>query len=214
MGTIVGSTPEGFWRDVMLRWPIAYADAYAEVAADKAVLSQQRSDDLVQRRHFKAEKLLADIAAAHGLGGSTTAIPENRRHRVYVFQKGLGLSQCYVTHVGAQAKDAKFRRQHAKAAKMPRFELGDEAEGTFDLRSVYGIIAHNPVGRLFNSDDQTLGEVQLCIPDERCRSWEFEFGIAEILAGYASPVRAVDPRRTPTWKRSDGDAATGTDGPR
>lgn len=212
--TVVRSTDVGFWRDVMQRWPIAYADAFAEVAVDAAVLPQQRPDDLVQRRHFRAEKLLADIAAAHGLGGSTTAIPENRRHRVYVFRKGLGLSQSYVTHMGAATKDAKFRRQHANAAKMPRFELGDEAMGVLDERSVYGIIAHNPVGRAFSAGDQALGNVQLCIPDADCQSWEFELGIAEIIAGYASRDRSVDTRRMPVWKRRDEDPVTGTGGTR
>lgn len=208
--TVTASTNEGFWRDVVLRFPIAYADAFAEVAGDAAVLPQQRSDDLVQRRHFKAEKLLADMAAAHGFSGSTTAIPENRRHRVYVFRDELGMSQAYVTHMGAMTKDAKFRRQHAKAAKMPRFDLGDEAEGVLDPRSVYGIIAHNPVGRHFNAQDQSLGNVQLCIPDPTCRSWEFEIGITEIIESYAPIGRSVDPRRTPVWKRRDSDTGTST----
>jgi hypothetical protein len=171
---IVRDIPLAFWSDLRALAIIAYADVFADVDADKNILTSQKIDDLLQRRHFRMEKLIVDLAIRHGLSHSTSVIPQNSRHHAYVFN-------------------------------------GDDPENAFIMRNIYGLIAHNPIGRRFHVEEQKLGMIQFCLPASDCRAWAVEFTVTEILEAYpAAPKRDV-PKRSMPWKKPKDDEGTGTD---
>lgn len=212
LATIIRDTPEGFWTDVRELAKITYADAYADVATDKNVLPSQKIDDLLQRRHFRMEKLLNDLAQKHGLSCTTTAIPQNGRHHAYVYSNKVGMTQSYVSAIGMMPKPAKFRERLANAMNLPRLDLGDEPDGAFILPNVYGVIAHNPVGGRFSLDEQKLGMIQFCVPARDCKAWAAELTFAEILSAYPVRQKIASPRRSLPWKTRKDGGNTGANG--
>jgi len=81
---IVRDTPAQFWIDLRELSKITYADVFADVATDRNVLPDQKIDDLLQRRHFRMEKLLIDLAAKYGMSHSMSLIVQNNRRHAYV----------------------------------------------------------------------------------------------------------------------------------
>lgn len=63
---IVRDTLAQFWIDLRELSKITYADVFADVVTDPNVLPDQKIDDLLQRRHFRMEKLLIDLATKYG----------------------------------------------------------------------------------------------------------------------------------------------------
>jgi hypothetical protein len=203
MSMIVRDTPQGFWTDLRPRAQNIYADTFAEVKTDAQVHPDQKIDDLLQRRHFRMEKLLIDLAQAHGLSSSMSLIIQNDRHHAYVFKGDVAMTQSYVQRIGELPHPARFRERLASSMKLPRLDLGDEPDGAFIIRNLYGLIAHNPIGRRFREEEQRLGMIQFCLPAEDCKAWAAELTIAEIVAAYPAEPKRSEPRRSPTWKRSD-----------
>ena len=201
-----------FWSDLRALALIAYADVFADVDADKSVLPDQKIDDLLQRRHFKMEKLIVDLAARHGMSHSMSLIVQNNRRHAYVFKGDVAMTQSYVQAIGLMPQPAKFRERLANSMDLPRLDLGDEPAGAFVMPNLYGLIAHNPIGRRFRADEQKLGMIQFCLPATDCRAWAVEFTITEILEAYpAAPKKGV-PKRSMPWKKPKGDEDTGTGG--
>ncbi|WP_235302969.1 hypothetical protein [Sphingopyxis sp. MWB1] len=211
-GMIVRDIPMAFWSDLRALTVIAYADAFAEVDADKTVLPDQKIDDLLQRRHFKMEKLIVDLAVRHGLSHSMSLIVQNNRRHAYVFKGDVAMTQSYVQAIGMMPQPAKFRERLANSMDLPRLDLGDEPDGAFLMPTLYGLIAHNPVGRRFRADEQKLGMIQFCLPAADCRAWAVEFAIAEILDAYPATPKKDAPKRSMPWKTPKRDGDTGTDG--
>lgn len=211
LSVIIRDTPAAFWSDLRSGARIIYADIFAEVDNDRNVLPQQKLDKLLQDRHFRMEKLLIDLATKHGLHSSTTVIIENNRCHAYVARGDVAMTQSYVQDIGRMPHPAKFRERYAAAMDLPRLDLGDEPTEVMLGRQFYGLIAHNPVGRRFDADEQRLGMIQFCLPARDCKAWTVEFAVAEILAGYdveKKPV--VEPSRSPTWKeRKDEEGGSG-----
>ncbi|MDO8289104.1 MAG: hypothetical protein Q7T44_07780 [Parvibaculum sp.] len=209
---IVRGIPAQFWTDLRALAIITYADVFADVAADKNILPDQKSDDLLQRRHFRMEKLLIDQATKHGLSHSMNVIVQNNRRHAYVFNGGVAMTQSYVQAIGLMPQPAKFRERLANSMALPRLDLGDEPEGAFVMPLLYGLVAHNPIGRRFNAEEQKLGMIQFCIPAADCKAWAVEFTIAEILDAYPVAPKKGVPKRSLPWKKRQGDEGTGTDG--
>lgn len=209
---IVRDTPMAFWSDLRPLAAIVYADAFAEVDADKNILPDQKIDDLLQRRHFKMEKLIVDLAIRHGLSHSMSLIVQNNRRHAYVFKGDVAMTQSYVQAIGMMPQLAKFRERLANSMDLPRLDLGDEPDGAFIMRTLYGLIAHNPIGRRFRADEQKLGMIQFCLPAMDCRAWAVEFTVAEILDAYPAVPKKDVPKRSMPWKKPKGDEDTGTDG--
>ena len=151
---IVRDFPRQFWVDLRALSVVVYADVFAEVKADKGIHPDQKIDDLLQRRHFKMEKLIADLAELHGLSCSLTVIAQNNRRHAYVYHGDVAVTQSYVQAIGAMPQPARFREKLANTMSIPRLDLGDEPPGAFIMRNLYGVIAHNPLGRRFHPDDQ------------------------------------------------------------
>lgn len=208
---IIQSIPAQFWTDLRALALIGYADVFADVAADKNVLPDQKIDDLLQRRHFRMEKLIIDLAIRHGLSNSMSLIVQNNRRHAYVFKDGVAMTQSYVQAIGEMPQPAKFRERLANSMGLPRLDLGDEPAGAFVMPNLYGLIAHNPVGRRFNAEEQRLGIIQFCLPSGDCKAWAAELTVAEILDAYpVAPKRGV-PKRSLPWKKPGADKGTGTD---
>lgn len=209
---IVRDIPYAFWSDLRALAMIAYANVFADVDADKNILPSQKIDDLLQRRHFRMEKLIVDLAIRHGLSHSTSVIPQNSRHHAYVFNGDVAMTQSYVQAIGSLPQPAKFRERLANSMDLPRLDLGDEPQDAFIMRSIYGLIAHNPIGRRFHVEEQKLGMIQFCLPASDCRAWAVEYTVTEILAAYpAAPKRDV-PKRSMPWRKPKGDEGAGTVG--
>ena len=209
---IVRDIPLTFWSDLRALAIIGYADVFAAVDADKNILPSQKIDDLLQRRHFRMEKLIVDLAIRHGLSHSTSVIPQNSRHHAYVFSGDVAMTQSYVQAIGSLPQPAKFREQLANSMDLPRLDLGDEPEDAFVMRNIYGLIAHNPIGRRFHVEEQKLGMIQFCLPASDCRAWAVEFTVTEILEAYPAAPKRDDPKRSMPWKKPKDDESTGTDG--
>lgn len=208
---IVRDIPMAFWSDLRTLAVIAYADTFAEVDADKNVLPDQKIDDLLQRRHFRMEKLIIDLAIRHSLSHSMSLIVQNNRRHAYVFKGDVGMTQSYVQAIGMMPQPAKFRERLANSMELPRLDLGDEPDGAFLMRKLYGLIAHNPIGRRFRADEQKLGMIQFCLPAADCRAWAVEFTVTEILGAYPATPKKDVPKRSMPWKKPKDDEATGTD---
>lgn len=208
---IIRDIPLAFWSDLRALAIIAYADVFAAVDADKNILPSQKIDDLLQRRHFRMEKLIVDLATRHGLSHSTSVIPENSRHHAYVFNGDVAMTQSYVQAIGSLPQPAKFRERLANSMDLPRLDLGDEPDGAFVMRNIYGLIAHNPIGRRFRVEEQKLGMIQFCLPATDCRAWAVEFTVTEILDAYPAAPKKEAPRRSMPWKKPKDDEGTGTD---
>jgi hypothetical protein len=209
LDVIVRDTPANFWTDLRARSQIIYADTFEEVKADTKVHPDQKIDDLLQRRHFRMEKLLVDLADEHGLSSSMNAIVQNNRCHAYVFKGGVSMTQSYVQEIGALPQPARFRERLANTVGLPRLDLGDEPPDAFQMRSLYGLVAHNPIGRRFKPEEQRLGSIQFCLPSADCKAWAVELTVAEILEAFPAAPRKVEPRRSPSWKVKD-DEGTGT----
>ncbi len=209
---IIQNIPAQFWRDLRSLAVIVYADVFAEVSADKNVLADQKIDDLLQRRHFRMEKLIIDLAGKHGLLHSMSLIVQNNRRHAYVFSGGVAMTQSYVQAIGELPQPAKFRERLARSMGLPRLDLGDEPAGAFVMPNLYGLITHNPVGRRFYPEEQKLGMIQLCLPSSDFKTWAAELTVAEILDTYpVAPRRDVSKRSMP-WKKPEIGKDTGTDG--
>jgi hypothetical protein len=207
---IARDIPAEFWSDLRSLAIITYADTFAAVDTDQNILPDQKIDDLLQRRHFRMEKLLVDLAARHKLSHSRNLIVQNNRRHAYVFKGDVAMTQSYVQAIGSMPQPAKFRDDLASAMGLPRLDLGDEPEGAFVIRSLYGLIAHNPVGRRFDRESQKLGMIQYCLPSKDCKVWATELTITEILSGYPAVPKKAMPRRAMPWKKL-GEEGTGTD---
>ncbi len=198
------NTPQQYWEDLRARTRVVYVDSYAAVEADRNILAGQKIDYLLQSRHFKMEKLIVDLADHHGLSHTLNLIVQNNRRHAYVFDGDVAMTQSYVQTIGAMPQPAKFREQLANSMRLPRLDLGDEPDGAFVLPKLYGLIAHNPIGRHFREEDQKLGMIQFCLPTEDCKRWAIEFAIEEIVTSYNTETKRETPKRALRWKNQDG----------
>jgi hypothetical protein len=120
------------------------------------------------------------------------------------------MTQSYVQMIGNMPQPAKFREKLANSMDLPRLDLGDEPSGAFVMRNLYGLIAHNPIGRRFRSEEQRLGMMQFCLPSADCKAWAVEFTITEILEAYPAIPKRDAPSRSLPWKKPKDDKGTGT----
>ncbi|MEX1036271.1 MAG: hypothetical protein WDZ54_09960 [Sneathiella sp.] len=209
LSMLVRDIPEEFWSDLHALGKIVYADTFAEVENDPSVVADQKIDLLLQRRHFRMEKLLVDLAARHGLSSSMSLILQNGRCHAYVFKGDVSMTQSYVKCIGDLPQPAKFRERLANTMELPRLDLGDEPDGAFIMPKLYGLVAHNPLGRRFVENDQKLGMIQFCLPSVDCKAWAVELSLTEISSVYPSTPSKAKPSRSLSWKARDADKGLG-----
>ncbi len=209
LSMIVRDTSAEFWNELRSRSIIVYANTFADVENNDGVLPDQKIDFLLQTRHFQMENLLIDLAKRHGLSHSLSLIVQNNRRHAYVFNGDVSMTQSYVQAIGNLPQPAKFREKLASTMKLPRLDLGDEPEGAFILRQLYGLIAHNPIGRRFQKEEQKLGMIQFCLPSSDCKAWALEFTIAEIADAYPTVISKITMTRSLSWKKSKDDKGAG-----
>ncbi len=205
LGILVRDLPRGFWEDLRASSRRAYLDAYHQILNNPNVLASQRLDMLYQDRHFYMEAMLKTLADKHGLASSETLLAENNRTYVYASIGAVGLTEVYVPAIGEVAKPARFRERYSSingAIRNPGLDLGLEPRELLEVKAFYGMIAHNPAGRKFTEDDQTLGMIQLCVPVEGCTSWAAQFSLQEIISAYEVKTESD---RGPEWKRGAAD---------
>ena len=201
LSTVVRDIPREFWEDMRARTRQTYLDAFHRTQNETNLLDQQRLASLYQSRHFRMEHLLHAVAAAHDMACSATLLVENKCHYVYASRGAIGLTQAYVPSIGEMPKPARFRERHSAINRIitaPQLDFGLEAPELLEAKEFYGLIAHNPVGKRFTVEDQTLGMIQLCVPDAGCSSWAAQFTVHEIIAAYTTDTKAD---RGPEWKR-------------
>lgn len=143
---------------------------------------------------------MAMAAKAAGLPYTAKELAENDWHYTYVVAGKFGFTQSYVTAMGALPQPAKFRSDLASAASVPRLAL-DAPPEVFLPRRLYGLFAHNPIGRSFTEDHQKLGSLQLCIPFKKMDGWALEIGVLELLSRYPAATKAGVAERGPNWKK-------------
>lgn len=200
LSVVVRDVPAGFWSEALTRGRLAYMDAYHQIAADTRILPEQRKDMLYQLRHFRMEHLLITLAEEYGLAKSPTVLAENGRTFAYVTTGDVGMTQAYVSEIGAMPQPARFRERFARKMDLPRLDLGDEPAEVMVGKSFYGLLAHNPVGRRFDENDQKLGMMQFCLPANDCKAWATELTITEIVQAYEAAKPADKPDRSLPWK--------------
>jgi len=207
LSMIVRDLPLGFWEDARTRAMQTYLDIFHEIKSDPNALDEQRLDKLYQDRHFRMERLLADLAKKHGLACSPTILDENNRRYVYVTKGSFGLTQTYVQAIGGMPHPARFRERLAAMNGIPdepRLDFGDEPREVLLEKEFYGLLAHNPVGKRFIENDQKLGMIQFCVPSPGCTRWALQLTIQEIISAYEVAKPEQKPERRLAWKKGRG----------
>jgi hypothetical protein len=200
ISTFVRDTPKQFWVDLRGAARQAYPESYFKVQTDPNLVPQQRIDCLRQIRHYRMEALVSSLAERHGMKQSPTMLAENGQHYIYVTGGDVGMTQSYVRMIGELPKPSRYFERLASMNRIPRLDLGDEPKEVLIGKSFYGLIAHNPIGRQFNEDEQKLGMIQLCVPHRDAKSYALELAIEDLTAAYTDekPDRAAKP--SPVWK--------------
>ena len=203
LSTVVSDTPLGFWRSLTEKSQFTYGEAYSAVAADPALLDEQREQKLFQERYFKMEYALVAAARENGVSASAKLIGTNRCYYAYAALKRVGMTQSYVQISGEMPSPAAFRKQLAEMAEFrrsSRLDLGDELIELITPKQVSGIILHSPAGHKFTEAEQKLGAMGFFIPYDDYSGWAVELALPEILAAYA-PVETREDRVVPARKK-------------
>lgn len=193
--------PRQFWIDCHRGAGQAYSDCFHSVEADQHLLDEQRMAKLAQERHYRMEHVLLQAAIASNIPCTAEVIDGNGYSYAYVANKSIGLTQSYVQKVGDKPSPAKFREQLAENQNIP-LPFSDEIEIVFSVKSTYGVIAHNPAGNKFEKEQQSLGFIQICIPDEKFKTWVAQITLHEIIECYSMTKQAEStPKATPKLKQ-------------
>jgi hypothetical protein len=178
----------------------AYIDVFSQIKNDPNMVLEQRIDRLRQDRHFRMEHVLSSLSDRHGIAKSHTSLAENSQHYVYAAKGDIGMTQSYVPTIGDLPKPARYWERLASANDIPRLDLGDEPPEVLIGKQYYGLIAHNPVGRKFDADEQKLGMVQFCVPSQDSKIWALELSIEDLTSAYPEDKKDAETKREPVWK--------------
>jgi hypothetical protein len=206
--TAVAAIPKQFLHDVIRRAEIAYAATYDEVKHHPQTLIEHKLAKLKQVRCFRMEYEMAEAAKACGLPHTSKLLPENDWCYTYVVTGNFGLTQAYVQQIGSLPNSAKYRENLANASRIPRLALDEDPE-IYKARKFYGLIAHNPVGQLFDESKQKMGSIQLCIPCEGMKGWALEIPLVELLSYYPVEIRRAVATPEPMWKKAEDKKVSG-----
>ncbi|MBJ7534578.1 hypothetical protein JDN40_10725 [Rhodomicrobium vannielii ATCC 17100] len=200
VSTIIRDIPKPFWVDLRAMARQAYLDVFSQISNDPNMVREQRIDRLRQDRHYRMEHVLSSLADRHGIAKSHTVLAENSQHYVYATKGDIGMTQSYVPAIGELPKPAKYFDRLAGANEIPRLDLGDEPPETLIGKKYYGLIAHNPIGRKFDAEEQKLGMVQFCIPSGDGKAWAVELAIEDLTSSYLEDKKDAGMKRDPMWK--------------
>jgi hypothetical protein len=203
LSTVVRDLPRGFWSDLREGAKRTYADVFQQVRTDPLLVDTQRIDLLYQYRHCRMENLLHQLAKRHNLSCSPTLLQENGRFYVLAAQGDVIMTQSYVPTIGAMPKPAQYLKRHAavnEITRSPQLGILDEPTELFLQKGVYGLLAHNPVGKRFAEADQRLGMIQFCIPVEDHSAWAAELLVEEILDAYDTQAPSETKDRRLPWR--------------
>lgn len=173
-------------------------DSFQQVRNDPNLVNEQRIHKLIQERYFRSEKTLLDLAEKHGVSASSTLLQSNGCSYVYLATGTIGLTQSYVPFIGALPNPARYWENLAEKTGIPRLNLLEE-DRLAGVREIYGLLAHNPVGRDFSESSQKLGMIQFCVPSADAKEWVVELSMEEIIASYTTEAKS-NVRRLPTLR--------------
>jgi len=203
LSAVVADTPQGFWRTLGEKTQFIYGEAFSAVAADTALLDEQREQKLYQERYFKLEYGLVAAAKENGVAASAKLIGTNRCYYAYAARGRVGMTQSYVKNSGEMPSPAAFRKQLAEMAefrRIYRLDLGDESTELVTPKQVSGIILHSPVGNRFTEAEQKLSAMDFCIAYDDYSGWAVRLALAEIVAAY-TPIETREDRVIPARKK-------------
>jgi len=189
---LVDQSPRNFWSEFGTLLRQTYMDTFEQVAHEAMILPEQKIDYLLQLRHFRVESLLHTVAQRHGLPSTATLLVANHRSYVMAGAGSIAFTQAYIPTISEMPKPARFREKHSSMNEISRggrLALGDQPVELLDGKAFYGIICHNPVGRRFEKEMQTLGMLQFCVPEDGCKDWLAEATFQEIVAAYGAERR-------------------------
>jgi hypothetical protein len=152
------------------------------------------------------EFLLKALAEKHAIPCSPNVVEKNGRYYVYAAKGAIGMTQSYVPTIGAMPKPAKYLDRLAAMnaiSRAPQLLLGDEPPEVFVGKDFFGLLTHNPVGKRFTEQDQTLGMIQFCVPVLDNSEWAAQLSITEILLAYEVEAPSEKPDRALRWRRRD-----------
>jgi len=177
--------PVGFWKDVRTFFKQSYDDVFSSISSDPNLVENQRIQKIHQDRHFRNENTLEVLAKKHDISYSATILSENKFNSyVYVAKGSVGFTQSYVKRIGDLPNPAAYWKKLAEKTGLPRLDLGDEPPDVQNIKDVYGLLTHNPVGSEFTAESQKLGMIQFCVPSCDGKSWNLELTIQEIISSY------------------------------
>lgn len=188
LGLITTVMPQSFWTGYQHRAGSIYRDAFGAVNADPRLNKSQRLSKLWQERHYAMEWLLVDEAKQNGVPASDTLISENHCAYALAGQGGVKITQKYVKSCGMMPSPAKFRKQLAAVNffdNQCHFLFGDEPSALVLPSQLSGIVLHNPIGKKFDEEHQSLASIGFYIPYEDYKKWAVELTFAEIVSAYA-----------------------------
>jgi hypothetical protein len=174
----------------------AYSEGFMSVEKDPLVLRAQKPAKLLDDRFYLAETALHEAAKDAGAVSSEQKVEINGWVYTLVRSGGVCLMQAYVQSPSDFARPARFREQHATLddfLSRPQFAFGDIPPSIFDVARVAGIIAHGPVSKKFDEEQQRLGFLNFCVPSEGYRRWEIILPVVEIISTFQS-ISAPDQR--------------------
>lgn len=203
IAAFVAKFPKTFWQNADKLYRQMYLEAFWHVQNNPGVAREHKPGLLHQERFFRADTLLQRLAEDAGLASSLTAIATNTSYYCYVASGDIGLTQAYVPAIGALPKPTDYRNALAVSNPVWRLDLGDEPPEMLRAKPLYGLLAHNPVGKEFTEKRQSLGTMQICVPTPDFNSWEAEILLPEIVASY--PSVSGKEGAIPAWKKSEKD---------
>lgn len=197
------NVPKAFWVDFYQQVRAAYLTSFRDVYDDPSLLDELKPSYLPQRRHCRVETVLHHVACDHGLAASPTLISSNNYPYVFVGAGSVCFVQHYVQSIGAMPKPAAFRAQLAAmndVTRAPMLAFVNEPSILTSIKDVYGITTHNPVGRKFTEEDQSLEEIRFGVPTPDMKEWVAEPSIAEVIATYPRASAKGDDVRELEWR--------------
>lgn len=192
--------PKGFLKDFQYRTSIAYKEAFKETELSSSILQEQKLQRLIAVRYFHVESAFKKASENYGLSFTAKQLPENSFRTGYVSCGHFGFTQSYVQCIGDLPQPAKYREKLASAGNAPRLPL-DEPSDIYKPKQHYAIFTHNPKGKYFSEEMQSLAELRLSIPYNDMKGWVLNISIMELIAHYPADDKKVSAHRAPTWKR-------------
>lgn len=199
---ITEDVPQAFWGELQSPARALYSGVFQEVKEDPNYLESQKPNMLWQKRHFRMEALVLQVAKNTGVPASEEAIVNNRCAYAYLCPGRVAMTQSYVPDGGKLPRPSAFRRTHAAMnmfSREPQLDLGDKIVEVSAPKRVNGLLIHSPAGHKFDREAQKLGALGFYVPNYDYSDWVVNLSLTEILTAY-KPVTKREDKAVPRWK--------------